>query len=629
MSIEAGLSADNDANYVYERIAVAEHIPPTECDIVMEGGVTSGVVYPRFVTGLARRFTLRSIGGTSVGAVAAAAAAAAQYRRNAGGGSGGFDQLEKLPQALAETVADGRSRLFSLFQPCADLKPHFAVIEEALNRHSMVTRIGALAGGLLQQFQVGALIAAAVLVAWRWTAQTLPQGVLAWLGFAVSLLLASLLGAGLQFALTAWRGLRRNRCGICSGMSGEDSELPALTVWLHGLVQQMAGLPGAKPLTFGMLRQSSPSIELAFITTGISELSSHRLPHASADLLFRASELRQLFPAAVVKCMVEASLLRRTPRRETLALLHAADPHFDTAQRDLYFLPDADDLPVLVGARLSLSFPILLQAVPLYRLRFTEGDGVVRGAPGVKPVWLSDGGLTSNFPIHFFDELLPQRPTFGVSLQSTLAEKAPDSERVILPENNNQGWTPPYVDIQGRDGLPSPLTFIGALLVTMRTWRHEALKRTPGYRDRVVVIRHTAAEGGLNLNMPPSAIASMSGSGALAAEKVIKRFLDTEGVENGWLNHRQVRMRCAAAVLQPKLEQLAKAWSKGDYAYAAQWQDAELQKTIAYRLTHHQQKFGALWWQGLSTAATQRPHADLTRRSPKPQPTLDVAPRQT
>ena len=76
----------------------------------------------------------------------------------------------------------------------------------------------------------------------------------------------------------------------------------------------------------------------------------------------------------------------------------------------------------------------------------------------MKPVWLSDGGLTSNFPIHFFDALLPERPTFGVSLQSTLAEKAPDSERVILPENNNQGWTPPYVDIQGRDGLPSPLT---------------------------------------------------------------------------------------------------------------------------------------------------------------------------
>lgn len=50
---------------------------PTECDIVMEGGVTSGVVYPSFVARLATRFTLRSIGGASVGSVAATAAAAA------------------------------------------------------------------------------------------------------------------------------------------------------------------------------------------------------------------------------------------------------------------------------------------------------------------------------------------------------------------------------------------------------------------------------------------------------------------------------------------------------------------------------------------------------------------------
>ena len=55
---------------------------PKECDIVMEGGVTSGVVYPAFVARLAQRFTLRSIGGTSVGAVAAIAAAAAQFKRN-------------------------------------------------------------------------------------------------------------------------------------------------------------------------------------------------------------------------------------------------------------------------------------------------------------------------------------------------------------------------------------------------------------------------------------------------------------------------------------------------------------------------------------------------------------------
>jgi hypothetical protein len=589
-----------------------------ECDIVMEGGVTSGVVYPRFITGLARRYNLRSIGGTSVGAVAAVAAAAAQYRRNAGGAgaNAGFVQLAKLPRQLGQTGADGRSMLFTLFQPCAGLRPHFLVLEECLNRHRMATRIGAFACGLLQHFQIGALAAIALLLAWRWAAHTLPSGGLPWLGFAVSLLLAALLGAGVNFGLTAWRGLRRNRLGICSGMRPAGSPAPALTEWLHGLVQNIAGLPDHQPLTFGMLRNSSPPIELAFITTGLSELSCHRLPHASDDLLFRASELQQLFPNVIVDEMVAASMWRRPSSRRTLAMLREADPHFDTPLRDLYFLPQADDLPVLVGARLSLSFPILMQAVPLYRLRFTEGDGVAEGAVGVKPLWMSDGGLTSNFPIHFFDSLLPERPTFGVTLQSTLAERAPSHERIYLPLNNNQGWTPPYVDIRAGGMLPSLPAFIGALLLTIRTWRHEALKRTPGFRDRIVQIRHTAREGGLNLNMPADAIASMSRSGAQAAAMIVKRF--------DWRNHRQVRMRCAAAVLQPKLNQATHAWQAG--GYAAMWRDPELQQSISYGLSASQRSSGEAWWDALAASTTP---VDLTQDAPNPRPTLEIAPRQT
>src|SRR6266700_211151 len=36
-----------------------------KCDIVMKGGITSGVVYPRAVTRLAREYRFQSIGGTS------------------------------------------------------------------------------------------------------------------------------------------------------------------------------------------------------------------------------------------------------------------------------------------------------------------------------------------------------------------------------------------------------------------------------------------------------------------------------------------------------------------------------------------------------------------------------------
>lgn len=48
-----------------------------ECDLVMKGGITSGVVYPPAVLELATRYRFRSIGGSSAGAIAAALAAAA------------------------------------------------------------------------------------------------------------------------------------------------------------------------------------------------------------------------------------------------------------------------------------------------------------------------------------------------------------------------------------------------------------------------------------------------------------------------------------------------------------------------------------------------------------------------
>jgi Patatin-like phospholipase len=47
------------------------------CDLVMKGGITSGVVYPNAVLALAREFRFKNIGGTSARAIAAAISAAA------------------------------------------------------------------------------------------------------------------------------------------------------------------------------------------------------------------------------------------------------------------------------------------------------------------------------------------------------------------------------------------------------------------------------------------------------------------------------------------------------------------------------------------------------------------------
>src|SRR3954469_2911042 len=87
--------------------------PLLECDLVMKGGITSGVVYPLAVCELASGYRLRSVGGSSAGAIAAAAAACAGAR----GPTGGFEKLATLPHALPEPVEGENSRLFTLFQP--------------------------------------------------------------------------------------------------------------------------------------------------------------------------------------------------------------------------------------------------------------------------------------------------------------------------------------------------------------------------------------------------------------------------------------------------------------------------------------------------------------------------------
>ena len=63
------------------------------CDLVMKGGITSGVVYPKVVEEVARRFHLVGIAGTSAGAIAASLAAAAEYRRRTTGSFAGFEQV--------------------------------------------------------------------------------------------------------------------------------------------------------------------------------------------------------------------------------------------------------------------------------------------------------------------------------------------------------------------------------------------------------------------------------------------------------------------------------------------------------------------------------------------------------
>ena len=99
--------------------------PTLACDVVMKGGITSGVVYPHALCELARTYRFVDVGGTSAGAIAAAAAAAAEHGRD----SDGFAKLAELPAWIG-----GDGNLFRLFQPQGGTTPFFRLFTAGLGQ---------------------------------------------------------------------------------------------------------------------------------------------------------------------------------------------------------------------------------------------------------------------------------------------------------------------------------------------------------------------------------------------------------------------------------------------------------------------------------------------------------------
>ena len=133
---------------------------------------------------------------------------------------------------------------------------------------------------------------------------------------------------------------------------------------------------------------------------------------------------------------------------------------------------------------MSLSFPVLLGAVPLYAVDFTLEENVESRKAG-KPVraercWFSDGGICSNFPIHFFDQPIPRRPTFGVNLRDFPADHTPadpseasmdavEPFAVWTPPGNNAGWHDIWTRFDAGPAAGRLSGFVGAILARCRT----------------------------------------------------------------------------------------------------------------------------------------------------------------
>jgi predicted acylesterase/phospholipase RssA len=495
----------------------------------MKGGITSGVVYPGAVDALARRYRFRSIGGTSAGAIAAAVVAAAEHSP----GRTGFHEVVALPYELGEQ-RDGRPLLRRLFQPEPANRALFGVLVGFLERGGLGGALALLRG--FPRFPLLALALAALAVA---IAVAGVPGAVVVLGFVLAV--AVLLAGVARDALRAVARLADTEFGLCRlGPDAVGETTPALTAWLHAKIQRAAGRDGAAPLTFADLWGVSDddpearrkrlvelsvdpggrAVDLQMLTTDLTHGRPMRLPapyqrhnprlEDGGGLFFEPTELARFFPPEVVEHLREHA---PETSAATAGQLQAAG-----ASPTLVHFPAGPDLPVVVATRMSLSFPVLISAIPLWELRFQPGDA----PPRLRRVLFSDGGITSNFPVHFFDSPLPTRPTFALDLTGFDEGERPDrhdpSRSVADPAAVNAPGQEPAAEIESLQG------FFTALKDAAQNWRDNAQARLPGFRERVVRIKLATGEGGLNLTMPADKITELSERGAFAGGRLVTLF---------------------------------------------------------------------------------------------------------
>jgi predicted acylesterase/phospholipase RssA len=608
------------------------------CDIILKGGLTSGIVYPRALVKLAEQYRFSCIGGTSAGAIAAAAAAAAEYgRRNE---YDGFARLAKIPGELGQG-------LLALFQPTPALKPVYDTFIAVLNAGTASAAMGppvkaywptalvgtipglvifllaiaadsgwcaafglvlALAGAVVAL--VGRVIlanpmplpqsardtftglwsargnaASALAALWtpikgyRWTALAgIAPGILivvfgrehaGWVFFGLLVALVGLVGAVVgRFAYAAFVELVKNDYGLCPGIRQPYSANDGFTDWLAKLIDEAAGPRGTNdPLTFGDLasaKDQEAPIKLAMMTTSLMEMRPYTLPIRPANqksnapapgrpqapagqagaeqkdehniFFFEKGAWEKLFPARIIAYLVAHC--------DRFVQQHGEAGEF-------YYFPDETHLPLVVAARMSLSFPGLICAVPLWRRDFTLLEEADRQT--LRPCLFSDGGLSSNFPIHFFDHLLPRHPTFAVSLDEFDAKRNVDHVWMPKPDRAASGSGMPIVPFEGL------LAFMMRLIDSAKNWQDSLQSVLPGYRERIVHVCLEDDVGGINLTMDSKTIEKLAEYGETAGTLCTKFDLNS---------HRWRRFLVAMARMEETLDEVATAYREPQAAVA-------------------------------------------------------------
>ncbi len=596
------------------------------CDLVMKGGITSGIVYPKAVCELAKVYTFRNIGGTSAGAIAAAATAAAELGRQRGLDS--FAKLANLPSQLGQTAPGGKgSFLFTLFQP----QPHFVRIYGVLT-----SLLGAKSPFLALPFRLARAY-------WLATLVSLGTGIAFWFAlmpgaeglFVITRGFAALVLFLLAFLLSVGWSVRRelakmssNLLGLCTGMPNPKVGGEALIPWLSNLLDDYAGQPSGKPLTFGDLWGSADPgaekrINLEMMTTSLTHGQPYRLPFDQRIFFYREEDFRKLFPKEVVDWMV-------------------AHPRQSNSKYEGFLpLPDAANLPVIVATRMSLSFPILFCAVPLYAVDFGRRDS----QPRPEICWFSDGGICSNFPVHFFDSPLPRWPTFAINLMEWDATRGEEhcgtagQDMVYLPDSNKGGlsqlWNRFELDESGKPkpGLGPVKGMAGAIMKSMQNWVDNRQMRIPGYRDRIAHVILCPNEGGMNLNMPAEVIQGVSDRGGDAGRRLAERFQPGSSHEMNWDNHRWVRFRSTMGALEELLEKLVRGYTDTKTAepyrsYEQLLNRGSEESPASYRFKEGQRSFASEAIPRILELADAWSKANsLGVGAPNPEPELRIMPR--
>jgi len=694
-----------------------------ECDLVMKGGITSGIVYPPLVLKLKDTYRFRSVGGTSAGAIAAAATAAAEFGREAGG----FEKLDRLNKQLSQGTF-----LRDLFQPSRDTRPWMEtalaiiglqngeskidkaqtkpnlfkrltsllpILDEKLNRPGSPYSKG-LQAGFIVAFVVALFISLIALFVLLLRSALTGEASFWWLSFVPLLLLVGPLvtfgpkaGAVVYSLIELYNVLTKkvpeNGFGFCQGHRDESTppDVEVLTDWLHDRVDDLAGIRdksldrherGYRPLTFGDLKnkkfgderdaakqneqnrgRKEENISLRMVTSNLNQNQPFVLPFKDDHLLlFSRKDFEKLFPDDVVGYLVRLSDEYRKEAKATESKRGGKQ----RSKYDLYippegfhFFPEADDLPVIIATRMSLSFPILLSAVPLYTIRhggWKSDQAWKLEEKDLQINWFSDGGICSNFPIHFFDSWLPTRPTFGVNLTALPDQglKTPGADKhdparqevrqefISIAACQDQAVADPVTDAiylpKADDALATewiPLTddstknpdlfkFLWAIFSTAQNYRDNAQSMLPSYRERIVQIRLSEDEGGLNLAMPSGTINNVMKKGERAGE-LLKNF--------NFEVHQWVRFRVLMKQMEVSLNKLDDVMNKNPF-YLSTLRNRPLKMEFPYQrsevwLEEAEQRLRRMG-ELISGFKKSNPPALFEEDAPLPEPVLRVTP---